>query len=666
MRPIFRTALLALLAGQAWAGAPQGSALPAISQLSAQPASNADVLSLQAEAPRRHMLTTAAGPFNPIYSTNNAGTLYTNMVVLPIEGVASAARIGVIQPWAGTWQIASASIWFSDSYAGLVQPGGLTPNLGTDSANKTVIPTANSVYQTGTLTNGSNQITGLTTAALPSGATMYVIGPTGVPISGTATVTNSSTVTMSGNYTGTTGSYSLQFANLSTECKLYFDNGGAHVDTVNTTPVNRSMMLYGNPSNSTTSSLYPATIAWTDLALCASVARADGGAGGSIAFVYLTQGTLTTNYARGGPSNFNTQTASAGFPGNPTTGFNAQVGQTILGDRYDFSARPWNNGGTDYADNPAGTGWTVVSTAPPSIALQYITDAPGWQIVQDGDSISTSPPALSSANGVNLACKLLSTPQAPCEYFNLAYGGTQSALYQEMLRNNLPQIKPSAFVGQPLSRNDGLNSINLAMLTARMFSYLGNSGAARIGFLGAFPFTTSLDGNSAYQANVAAVRSRLNAISTTCQPNTGGQTCPHIPVLDPVPIVSRAALGGNFWDYLGMGFLANGAAAAGSTTIPITTGGTVSCYPGDVLTDTTTPSAVLTGATVTSATGSALTVANTAVIGPGIQGADQLVCSDPGWTGGALSYDNTHPWYPAITALLPFFKIFVNQLLGLQ
>ena len=92
----------------------------------------------------------------------------------------------------------------------------------------------------------------------------------------------------------------------------------------------------------------------------------------------------------------------------------------------------------------------------------------------------------------------------------------------------------------------------------------------------------------------------------------------------------------------------------------------MSCYPGDVLTDTTTPSAVLTGATVTSATGSALTVANTAVIGPGIQGADQLVCSDPGWTGGALSYDNTHPWYPAITALLPFFKIFVNQLLGLQ
>jgi hypothetical protein len=41
------------------------------------------------------------------------------------------------------------------------------------------------------------------------------------------------------------------------------------------------------------------------------------------------------------------------------------------------------------------------------------------------------------------------------------------------------------------------------------------------------------------------------------------------------------------------------------------------------------------------------------------------VCSYPGWTGGYLTKDNTHPWYPAITLLQSAGDTFLKQLLGL-
>ena len=340
------------------------------------------------------------------------------------------------------------------------------------------------------------------------------------------------------------------------------------------------------------------------------------------------------------------------------------MGGPILGGRYFFVGRPWNNGGNDYADAPAGSGFTIAIPYP-MLEIQYLTDARGWNILQSGDSIAAAPANDNFSNGVYRACKLLSTPQAPCEWSSVAWGGTSSAVYDESLRNNALALQPSAIVQQAVSRNDVSPALrNLQMLLAKSESYAGKLDA-RLGFYGAFPLTTTLDGSTTWQANVATMRARLAAISKTCQPNTGGQTCPTVPVLDPGPIVSRAALGGNAWQYLGLGMIANGAAAAGATSITVSVG-TTSCYVGDILTDLTTPGAVLSGATVTSATATTVSVASTAIIGAGILSGDNLVCSMPGWTGGALTYDNTHPWYPAWVLLQPASNTFVQQLLGLQ
>ena len=92
----------------------------------------------------------------------------------------------------------------------------------------------------------------------------------------------------------------------------------------------------------------------------------------------------------------------------------------------------------------------------------------------------------------------------------------------------------------------------------------------------------------------------------------------------------------------------------------------VACYVGDTLIDVTTPAAILAGSTVSAATTTALTVANTAVIGSGIVNGDTLECAAPGYNGPALTFDNTHPWNNAWSSsyLLPLATAFVQQLLG--
>jgi hypothetical protein len=626
-----------------------------------------------AEAPNLHLLTTTPDvPFNTIYANNNAGTTYTYGAVFPVEGTSQAIRIGIAQPYAGIWAIASATLYYSDSYSGFVQNGTPlpgTPINGADGTNKTILPTANSVWLQCTLTNGSPTIICPSTATIPTATgTVYAIGPSGMPIQPTVTVSNGTTATMSAsgssNFTGTTGTYTIQFANLATGCKIYWDNWGAQVDTINTTGVNRSFTLRGPAANTNTSVFYPSTIAWSDLTPCVPIARADGGSA-YIAFVYITNAPATTNFARGSIAGAWSISANTGFAGDTSKGFNTNFGQTQLGGRYWYVIRPWNNGGADYADNPTGSGWTYNATTLPAFAMQYISDAPGKEVAQVGDSLSAAPPGDSLNNPIHYTCKLYSTPQAPCEYFNYSWGGTTTSYYDEELRLNVNAIPMSALVGQPISRNDGITATNFQMILAKLFSY-AQKAHARFGVYGAFPFTNSLDGVPSFQTYVNIERTRLAQISTTCQPSTGGKLCPKIPVLDPVPIISRAALGGNFWDYLGLGFMANGTTAAGATTINVSSGGPTPCYAGDTIVDLTTPAAIAANATAISSTTTTVTVANTVVVGSGIQANDKLVCSMPGWNGGAVTYDNTHPWDPGVALLLPAAKIFMGQLLGVQ
>jgi hypothetical protein len=484
---------------------------------------------------------------------------------------------------------------------------------------------------------------------------MYAIG-LGMPVNVTATVTNSTTVTLSSNATVTNSAAALQFANIATDCKMYWDNAGADSDTINTSGSTRAFQIAANPSSSATG-VNVFTAAASDFVPCTSVARTDGGSL-PLAFIYVTLSASATEYGKGF-STFLSNVAN-------TPSYDLNIAPTLQSGRYVFVMRPWNNGGSDYADNPGGTGYT---SAPvwPLVTLQYLTDARGFNVLSTGDSISAAPPDDVYSNVVMRACYRLSTPQLPCEYSSFAYGGQASPIYMENFRNYVSLIQPSAIVGQPISRNDigGLQLSQLQTLLAKYESYAQNVGA-RLGFLGAFPMTTTADGNATYQNSISTMRARLAAISQTCQPSTGGQSCPLVPVLDPVPIISRAALGGNFWDYLGLYQTANGATAAGATSIPVSqTSGIVGCYSGDVLTDTTTPSAISSNASVTSATATSLTVPSSTVVGSGIVTGDVLVCSYPGWTGGYLTKDNTHPWYPAITLLQSAGDTFLKQLLGL-
>ncbi|HQU16610.1 MAG TPA: hypothetical protein PLO69_10985 [Gammaproteobacteria bacterium] len=634
--------------------------MPAVNQLLADPANVADRLSFATKAPRRQLMTKTWGAFDPSYTTYAAGQIYTFQYVMPLEGNPYAFRIGVSDPFAGEFQITSAAVYMSDSYSGWVQAG--VPVEG-NLMNITTIPTANSVWLTCTLTNGSATVTCPSTASIPTATgTVYAIGPynAGLPVNATATVPNGTTAVLSGNFTGVTGTYTVQFANMATECRIYWDNAGANVDTINTAGINRSITLTGNPVN-VGAGAYPYTISWSDLAPCAGVSRADSG-NQYLAFVYLTIGASTTSYGYNSPTvNFS---RGAGVGPDANLGFDSLVTGPVLNGRYYFIGRPWANGGTDFADNPGGSGFTP-PTISPSLAIQYLTDTPGWNVLQVGDSISTAPPNDGFTTPVMRACYLLSTPQAPCEWSSVAWGGQASPVYDEALRNNLLALNPSAIVGQPISRNDGLTLPILQMLMAKLSSY-AEKADARIGLYGAFPFTTTLDGNPSLQTIVATMRSRLAAISKTCQPASGSQTCPMIPVLDPVPVVSRAALGGNFWDYLGTGVTASGATVAGATSIPINSNGNSPCQIGDILTDDTTPAAIAAGSTVSASSAGTLTVTASVVIGSGVQPGDVLVCSMPGWNGGALSFDNTHPWYPAALLLQPAANTFMQQLLGLQ
>ena len=611
-------------------------------------------LSAQSKAPRSPIMTASfATATNTGWSTFQAGSLTTYQEVMPLSTNFYAIRVGQMHPWKGTRPIASMSVYPSDSYSGYVANGNITtgtPANGSTS-NINTIPTINSVYQVCTVTNGSATLTCPNTAVLPSASTMYAIGiqQAGTSIV-TATVASGTTLTLSGAATNASGSLTVQFANLAPECKLYFDYSGAAVDNVNLNGTNRAITIAGNPTVAQGTNTIPFTLFWTDFVPCSPLARADGGAN-PLVFIYITNAASTVGF---------------GYSVNGLNSYNSGAAQTVLNNRYSFQGRPWAGGGTDYSDNPAGTGFTNNALNTPAIMVQYLTTQPGFNVVTAGDSLSVAPPDDGYSTETMRACYLLSTPQLPCEWSSVAQGGAQSTTYDESLRQNLSALHPSAIVIQAGTRNDGITSLILQWLVDKAFNYTAKS-TARLGFLGFFPLTSTLDGNVPYQTAVAAQRALLNSISKTCQPSTGGQDCPQIPVLDPTPIVSRLALGGPAWDYLGLLNPANGATAAGSTTINVTpVGGVISAYVGDVLTDPTTPGALASTCTVLGATLTTITVANTCVIGSGVQNGDQLVSSYPGWTGGNLSNDNTHPWYPAMLLVQSAATTFMKQLLGLQ
>lgn len=618
-----------------------GSALGAAVLDNGLGAFTAQTLGQQMQAPRRNKLTMSLGAINPTYATPVNATLSTFMSVVPLETKARAIRIAAADPYSIGMQIVSATAYPSDSYSGLL------PAAFATGSNTTVIPTKNSVYQTGTITNGSNQITGLTTASLPTSSTVYVVG-SGIGIDVTATVVNATTMQLSSNAT-ISATETIQFSNMSTGCPLYFDNQGADADTINTAGVSRSLTTPGNAA-SLNNNPQSFTLQWSDFVPCSTIARADGGVQ-PLMMIFVTLGPNTTAYGRiiAANNSYNNNIASS------------------YGNRFIYTGRPWNNNG-NWADVPQTTGWTSYDNQSPLAVIQYLADAAGHNVLQVGDSISTAPGNDGLSTPIWRACMAISTPQAPCQWSSLAWGGTASAVYLEAFRRNAAALAPSAVVAQPISRNDGATIAGYQMLLSKIESYvttLNKSYPVRLGFYGAFPFTTTLDGNSTAQADVTTIRADLLAENVGCTPSSGGTLCPSIPSFDPIPLVSRSALGGNFWDYLGISATASSAVAAGVTTIPYS-GGLQRCYPGDTVIDTTKPSAIATNSVVISCNTTGATVASNVVIGTGIASGDTLVFQMPGWSGGALTDDNTHPNYAGVALVTPAATAMLKTMLGIR
>jgi hypothetical protein len=639
-------ALLPLLASDAFGRASNPPPPAAVQQFGSAPRGAADALGLQSQAPRRARLTAMPGSINLAYAHPATNTTYE--IMLPLEAQAYAVRVGVAYPFGALPMIiTSAAAYPSDSYSGYLQSGTVFAlNTRTNT-----MPTANSVFQSCTIAASSTSMTCSNTGVLPSASTMYVVGPqltlntSASTPDVTGTIADGTHVTLSA-VAQQSGTFTFQFFNLASECKIYWDNAGGDSDTINNTTTGaRALTIPGNPAN-VANAILPYTVQWSDFVPCTTVPRADGGTLPLMTFYIALSG--AGSYARNSAS-------MATYDANIASG---------LGGRYIFESQSWQN--NDFSDAPnTDGGQKGVDGFRPIVAVQYYTPSRGWQILMTGDSIAAAPPDDNFSNTVYRACKNLSTPQAPCEWASVAWGGTSSSLYHEAFRQNVAAIRPSAVIMQPISRNDGGTLASLQMLLARAVAYATEIDA-RLGFYGMFPMTTTADGSTTNQATFTGFRTLLNSFGQTCQPGTGGQTCPRIPVLDPAPVVSRAVLGGNSWDYLGMDAVASGAAAAGATTISITTQSGAPCYAGDTIADTTRAGVMAANATVSSSTTNSITVPGSAIIGGGIQSGDTLVCQMPGWTGGALTHDNTHPWYPAQALLQPAGTAFTQQLLGLQ
>lgn len=639
----------------------------ALDQLLDAPAYAKDKLSARGVAPKRLLLSSI--PFSQAggsYNSNNTGQTTTFMYITPLEAAnVSAVRIFFNNPWNVPFPIVRAVAYMSDSYGGLVFNGQLQPD---NVARKIVMPTANSVLATCT----SNGTTTLTcpggTASFPSASTMYVLSPGNFPNSSytTATIATGTTVTLSQAPT-TRGSFVVQFANMATACQLYFDNAGARINTVNNSGTVVSATIVGPPQNTSTSTAYPTPFFYSDLAPCPSQGspRIDGDPK-PLLFITLAKSPAATGFNSISGTALSTRSAVAGRQAAAANvdGYNYLIAPN-LGGRYVFMQQTWLGNTDATLDVTVGAGWGNANILP-FIGIQYVTTNAGYNLVQTGDSISASSSRAQMDTILFQACKTISTPQTPCEYSNISWGGVGSSAYGEQLRYNMPAFEPSALVLQPITRNDGISLTGFTQVMSRIVGYSSRQDI-KIGFLGAFPFTTSLDGAPASQSIVQQWDSMLKVMAAGCTPSTGGQSCPMYPYLDPIPVVSRKVLGGNFWNYLSTGLYATANAAAGATSISVQSGTVVGCYVGDELLNRTNPNVIAPGAKVTGVALNTLTVPNTAIVGAGISNLDDLMCRAPGYTGTyPLTWDNTHPGDGAIQALMPAAISFTKQLLGMQ
>jgi hypothetical protein len=115
-----------------------------------------------------------------------------------------------------------------------------------------------------------------------------------------------------------------------------------------------------------------------------------------------------------------------------------------------FTARADRIG--DFTDCPGDTTWSFFPFTP-FYAIEYVSQPPGIQLMQTGDSLSVGYWLHSSAT--LRAAQDLSTPDLPIELCNFAFGGGGRRVYLPMVEINAAAWPPSVLLVQPVSRNDG-------------------------------------------------------------------------------------------------------------------------------------------------------------------------------------------------------------------
>jgi hypothetical protein len=299
-------------------------------------------------------------------------------------------------------------------------------------------------------------------------------------------------------------------------CPLYFDNAGADLPTINTAGTTRAFTMAANSANAANAKV-SYTMQWSDFSPCTSIARTDGGTA-RLLFIYITVNSTAMAYS------------------NILCG-QANADSLAVRGRYVWTGAAWTTG-TDFADNPTGTGFKQWALAP-LLAVQYLTASPGIQVVLNGDSLPAAPATDQYSTPLMRAGYDLSSPTMPIEVASLAFGATGSAVYDPLLRNNVAAIRPSIAAFSPNSRNDAAN-LTAAATQVLMAKAMANADTFKAAY-GTVPILNSagcqpsIDGNSTLIAGFNDVQARMVACG--------------LPLINGPAVIGNNA-GAAPWDYL--------------------------------------------------------------------------------------------------------------------
>lgn len=275
--------------------------------------------------------------------------------------------------------------------------------------------------------------------------------------------------------------------------RVYFDHAGADVGTIGVGGNQRSLTLAADRMNAE-NHRQAFTIQWSDFTPCTSIPRADGGAQ-HLLFVYVTVGSSSM-----------VQCATANFSAT-------NADPVAHRGRYFWSGCAQISG-VDYADSPGETlfkPWRIA----PLFAIQYLTTSMGIQGVLNGESLTASPADDGFSTPLHRAAWDLSTPDLPVEIASMAWGGTGSACYEVMLRNNMAALRGSFVAYQPMSRNDWFTTAGLQLLLAKS---LANADAFRASYGSAALWNIAgciptADGDVRQSHAFSDMRARLQALA---------------------------------------------------------------------------------------------------------------------------------------------------------